>query len=171
VRDRVRGFWFLIGGACLAICGLAVGLTLVFTDGGSSSASVAGERWYSNSQACLLTGDRGLADPAAAPLWAGMQQASLTTHAKVSYLAVMGPQTKGNALSFLGSLLVRHCGVVLAAGSAQRDAVAARAHQYPSVKFAVVGGVPGASNVTVLSGKAAAIRDGAADEVLRATRG
>jgi hypothetical protein len=115
---------------------------------------------YTDFQACLLTGARGLADPAAAPVWAGMERASLATHAKVSYLAVTGPQTSDNALPFLGALLVRHCEVVLAAGQAERNAVAERARQYPSVEFAVVGGISTASNITVLSGDSAAVRDG-----------
>lgn len=126
---------------------------------------MARARVYTSFQACLLTGERGLADPASVPLWAGMQQASLATHAKVSYLAVRGPQTSDNALSFLGSLLIRRCQVVLAAGQPERDAIARRAGKYPSVKFAVVGGSSAAPNVTVLSGNAAAIRDAAAREV------
>jgi basic membrane lipoprotein Med (substrate-binding protein (PBP1-ABC) superfamily) len=94
-----------------------------------------------------------------------MEQASLATHAKVSYLAVMGPQTEGNALSFLGSLLDRHCGLVLAAGQPERDAIAAQARQYPSVTFAVVGGIATAKNMTVLSGNTAAVRAAAASTV------
>jgi hypothetical protein len=168
-QDRGRGFWFAAAGACAAAAGLAAGLALAFT--GGTSAPPARARSYTDFQACLLTGERGLADPVAAPLWAGMEQASLVTHAKVSYLAAAGPQTMDNALSFLGSLLVRHCGLVLAAGQAERDAVAERARQYPSVKFAVVGGVPAAPNMTVLSGSATAVRDGAASAVSHAAGG
>lgn len=167
MRSRERGFWFLAGGACVAVAGLAVGLTMAFT-GGNSSAPPARARSYSDFQACLLTGERGLADPAAAPLWAGMKQASAAAHARVSYLAVRGPQTSANAIPFLGSLLVRHCGVVLAAGQAERDAVMARAPEYPSVRFAVVGGISTAKNITVLFGNAAAVQAGAAGEVSRA---
>lgn len=170
MRNRKRGFWFLVGSACVVLAGLAVGLTLVFVGGSTSTAPIARARSYTNFQACLLTGERGLADPASTPLWAGMQQASLATHAKVSYLAVMGPQTRDNALPFLGSLLIRHCQVVLAAGQPERDAIAQRASKYPSVKFAVVGGTSTAPNITVLSGNAAAIRDAAAREVSDAAR-
>jgi hypothetical protein len=94
-----------------------------------------------------------------------MRQASLATHTKVSHLAVMGPQTGDNALTFLGSLLIRHCQVVLAAGQPERDAVAHQASKYASIQFAVVGGTSTAPNITVLSGNAAAIRDAAAHEV------
>ena len=167
-RGRLRrASLFAAAGAIAA--GLAVGLALTFA-GGTPSPAASG-RLYTNFQACLLTGERGLADPAAAPLWAGMEQASLVTHAKVSYLVVAGPQTTGNALPVLGSLLVRHCGVVLAAGQAERDAVAERARQYPSVKFAVVGGISTTPNMTVLSGSAAAVRDGAASAVSHAADG
>ena len=170
MRNAGRGLWFIAGGACVAVAGLAMGLALAFSGGTAPAPAAAGGRSYSNFQACLLTSEKGLADPAATPLWAGMEQASLATRAKVSYLAVMGPQTTGNALPFLGALLARHCGVVLAAGQPERDAVAQRARGYPSVKFAVVGGISTAPNVTVLSGSAAAIRDGAASEVSRAAR-
>lgn len=166
MRNRKRGFWFLACGTCVAVIALVAGLIWAFT--GASSVPAARARSYTNFQACLLTGERGLADPAAAPVWAGMEQASLATHAKVSYLAVMGPQTKGNALPFLGSLLARHCGVVLTAGKAERDAAAEQARQYPSVKFAVVGGISTAPNITVLSGNTVEIRDGAANTVSRA---
>jgi basic membrane lipoprotein Med (substrate-binding protein (PBP1-ABC) superfamily) len=162
VRNRRRRFWFLAGGACVT---LAVGLIFSVVGGTNSTAPVARARSYTNFQACLLTGERGLADPASAPLWAGMHEASLATHAKVSYLAVMGPQTSDNAMSFLGSLLIRHCQVVLAAGQPERDAIAQRASRYPSVKFAVVGDTSTAPNITVLSGNAAAIRNAAAREV------
>jgi basic membrane lipoprotein Med (substrate-binding protein (PBP1-ABC) superfamily) len=170
VRNRKRGFWFLTG-ACVTLSGLAAGLTLAFVGGTTSTAPVARARSYTNFQACLLTSERGLADPAAAPLWAGMQEASLATHAKVSYLAVRGPQTSDNALPFLGSLLIRHCQVVLAAGQPERDAITQRASKYKTVKFAVVGGTSAGSNIVVLSGNAAAIRNAAAREVSDATVG
>lgn len=169
MRNRKRDFWFLAFGACVAVAGISVSLMFAFMGGGTSTAPVARARAYTNSQACLLTGELGLADPASTPLWAGMQQASQATHAKVSYLAVMGPQTSSNALSFLESLLIRHCQVVLAAGQPERDAVAQQASRYASVKFAVVGGTSTAPNITVLSGNAAAIRHAAAHEVSGAT--
>jgi basic membrane lipoprotein Med (substrate-binding protein (PBP1-ABC) superfamily) len=167
VPNRERGFWFSVGAAGLALAGLTAGLIVAFTAGGSP-APVARARSYASLQACLLTGERGVADPAAAPVWAGMQKASLATRAMVSYLAVTGPQTEGNALPFLGSLLARNCELVLAAGQAAGNAVAAQARQYPTVQFAVVDGTVAAPNVTVLSGSAAAVRAGAASAVSRA---
>lgn len=162
MRNRKRGFWLLALGACVVVVGI---LVIAFTNGSTSTAPVARARTYTNSQACLLTGEHGLADTAAAALWAGMQQASLTTHTKVSHLAVTGPQTGDNASTFLGSLLIRHCEVVLAAGQPERDAVAQQASRYASVRFGVVGGTATAPNITVLSGNAAAIRAAAAHAV------
>jgi basic membrane lipoprotein Med (substrate-binding protein (PBP1-ABC) superfamily) len=170
VRDSRHGFWLAAGSAALVLAGLVAGLAFAFTGGDSAPVRASG-RTYTDFQACLLAGERGLADPAAAALWAGMQQASLATHAKASYLAVQGPQTRDNALPFLAALLVRHCGLVLAAGQPEREAVAAQARKYPSVKFAVIGGISTAPNITVLSGNDAAVRDGAAREMSRAAGG
>jgi basic membrane lipoprotein Med (substrate-binding protein (PBP1-ABC) superfamily) len=61
--------------------------------------------------------------------------------------------------------------VVLASGQPEWDAVAKQARQYPSVKFVVVDGISTASNITVLSGNAAAIKGGAVSEVSGAAGG
>jgi basic membrane lipoprotein Med (substrate-binding protein (PBP1-ABC) superfamily) len=105
---------------------------------------------YTAFQACLLTGANGLADPAAAPLWAGMQDASLATHAKVSYLAVAGPQTDGNAEPYANTLVQRHCSLVIGAGRSQVDAVETVAKANSHARFAVAGGAA-AANVTALA--------------------
>lgn len=161
--------WLAAGSAGLALAGLIAGLVVAFAGGNPAPAQGSG-RTYTSFQACLLTGERGLADPAAASLWAGMQKASLATHAKASYLAVRGPQTSDNAMPFLQALLVRHCGLVLAAGQPERDAVAAQARKYQSVKFAVIGGIATAPNMTVLSGNSAEVRNAAAREMSNADR-
>jgi basic membrane lipoprotein Med (substrate-binding protein (PBP1-ABC) superfamily) len=108
-------------------------------------------RIYLAFDACLLTRERGLAGPQAAQAWAGLQRASLATHAKVEYLPVMGAQTIGGALPVLSSLLQRNCNVIVAAGTPQIAAVDQDAARYPAVRFATVGGPAGGSNVTVLS--------------------
>lgn len=105
-------------------------------------------RVYQAFDACLLTGARGLADPAAAPVWAGMRDASLSTSAKVSYLAVAGPATVGNALPYAASLLQRHCDVVVAVGPAQVAAIEQDARNYPQQRFVAVGGPAGGANLT-----------------------
>jgi len=117
-------------------------------------------RPYLEFTACLLTDGHGVAGATAAPVWAGMQDASLATHAKVQYLAVSGEATAGNALPYLSSLIQRRCAVVLAVGPAQVEAVRADASRYPQVRFVVVGGSVAGTNVTALSGLSdAGLRD------------
>jgi basic membrane lipoprotein Med (substrate-binding protein (PBP1-ABC) superfamily) len=133
-------------------------------------------RAYTNFRACLLTGARGVADPAAAPAWAGMQSASLATRAKVSYLAVSGPQTEANAATFVASLVVQQCDVVIGAGVAEGAAVIAGARQFRTVRFAVVGTSAGpvagaASNVAVIAGDPAEVRSGVAGVVAQDASG
>jgi basic membrane lipoprotein Med (substrate-binding protein (PBP1-ABC) superfamily) len=108
----------------------------------------------------LLTDAQGLTGAQAAPVWAGMQDASLATRAKVSYLPVTGAQTRENAAPFLAGLLQRHCDVVIAVGDAQASAVAAAASEYPKVRFVVVGGegVHGANVTPVPAAGAGQVR-------------
>ena len=87
-------------------------------------------RVYENVDACLLTGARGVADPAAAQAWAGMEDASRATTARMSYLAVTGPATEAQAVPFLGSLLVSGCRVIVASGTAERAAALAEAARF-----------------------------------------
>ncbi|MDJ0344658.1 MULTISPECIES: BMP family ABC transporter substrate-binding protein [unclassified Streptomyces] len=107
-------------------------------------------REYSQRQACLLTSDRGLADAAAVPVWAGMQDASAKTRARVMYLAVSGEQSPANAAPFLASLAQRYCTVVLTVGTAPDGAVTVDGPKFPGTPFVVVGGAAGGANVTVL---------------------
>ncbi len=72
-----------------------------------------------------------------------MEQASAATTARVSYLAVTGPATEAEAVPFAGSLLVRGCKVIVAAGAPERAAALADAGQYASVRFVVTGPAPG----------------------------
>src|SRR5947207_16029154 len=85
----------------------------------SRNAEPPRARQYLAFTACLLTGADGIAGADAAPVWAGMQDASAQTRAKVEYLSVSEPATKENAEPFLASLVSRQCDVVLVVGSAQ----------------------------------------------------
>jgi basic membrane lipoprotein Med (substrate-binding protein (PBP1-ABC) superfamily) len=136
--------------AAAAVAGLL--LSGVF---GGGSLPAARARAYVNVDACLLTGPGGVSDPAVAPVWAGMEQASLPTRVRVSYLSVTGPATQANAAPFLGSLLVRGCKVIVAAGTPERAAVLADAGKFPAVKFVIFGAGSAPSNVTVLAFAAA----------------
>src|SRR5947208_6385650 len=68
----------------------------------------------------------GLAGPVASQVWAGMEDASRATSARVSYLAVTGPATQAQAAPFAGTLLVRGCKVVVVSGAVERAAVLGR---------------------------------------------
>ncbi len=160
MRGQMR--WFL----AVAVV-LAAGCTIAGCGSGAQPASTPRARAYTNYRACLLTGVRGTADTVAARAWAGMQSASLATHAKVSYLAVSGPQTEANATTYLGSLVVQQCDVIIAAGAAEQAAVIADAGQFRTVRFAVLstsaGPVAGAAaNVAVVGGDPASVQSGVA---------
>jgi hypothetical protein len=109
-------------------------------------------RPYLDWTACLLTDGRGTVGPPAAAAWAGMQDASSATHARVQHVPVAGGTTVGDALPYLAGLLQRRCAVVVAVGDAQVAAVATDAARYPAVRFVVVGGSASGGNVTVLNG-------------------
>jgi hypothetical protein len=150
---RLPGRWVLLG-VCTA--GVGVGLAV---SGGPLPWSSAGRvlpparaRVYESVDACLLTGAQGLADPAAAQAWAGMEDASRATSARVSYLAVTGPATLAAAEPFAGSLLVQGCKVIVASGAAERAAALAEAGRFGSVRFVVTGPAAGSPrNVTALA--------------------
>jgi hypothetical protein len=152
---RGLGRWRWVAAACavLVIGGLTGGLLATASSGPAPRARV-----YLAFTACLLTSSQGLSSPQAAAAWAGMEDASLATRAKVQYLAVP-PGTSGvGARPYLTSLLLRKCGAVVATGPAQTAAVTADAPRYGSVRFAVPGGRAAASNVTVVPSSPGAMR-------------
>lgn len=148
-----RWVWLTLGAA--AVAGVAMGLVV---SGAGLPGSPGGRvlppvraRVYENVDACLLTGARGIADPAAAQVWAGMEDASRATTARVSYLAVTGPATKAGAMPFVGSLLVSGCKVIVASGAAEQAAVLADAGRFPGTRFVVTSAASGPANVTALA--------------------
>jgi len=166
---RLPGRWVLLG-LGTAVAGVGIGLAV---SGGplpwSSGARVlppVRARVYESVDACLLTGPAGLADPVASQVWAGMEDASKATSARVSYLAVTGPATQAEAAPFAGTLLVRGCKVVVASGAAERAAVLAEAARFTSVRFVVEGAAPGSpANVTALVFSTSGVRAGVATAV------
>jgi hypothetical protein len=143
-----RHRWWLTGAGVIT---LAVILIVVLWPTPTRTLPPTRARQYLAFDACLLTGPQGLADPAVAPVWAGMQDASLATHAKVSYLAVTGPQTPGNAQPYANTLLQRQCSLVIGVGQSQVDAVEAVARTHPTTKFAVETDSPTSTNITALT--------------------
>lgn len=154
--------WVWVGGVvALAACAVVLGVWAL-GGGPTAAAPAARARVYTSSEACLLTGTTGINTAPAAQVWAGMEAASLKTAAKVSYLPVTGPATSANALTFLGSLLVRKCDVVVATGSPEQAAVLAEAPKFPGVRFVLAGtgsaGPVAGSNVAVASAGQAGLR-------------
>jgi basic membrane lipoprotein Med (substrate-binding protein (PBP1-ABC) superfamily) len=154
-RTRRRpGRWFWLAAGVVAAAGCAAGI-LAAMPGGGTAAPPARARQYLAYTACLLTDSRGLTASPASQVWAGMEDASLATHARVQYLPVpasaqAGTQDAG-AESYVATLVLRHCGVVLATGAAQVSAVTAEAGRYPAVRFVVVGGTAHGANVTAVN--------------------
>ncbi|MEU7059927.1 BMP family ABC transporter substrate-binding protein [Streptomyces sp. NPDC046197] len=148
LRIRGRARWITGSAAVLVVAAGAV----AFWPGGGSDAPQVRARQYTSSQACLLTDDRGIAGRQAAAVWAGMEDASLATHGKVSYLQVTGPATVPNAIPYANSLLQRHCDMVLGVGAAQAGAVVQVAQKASRARFVVVGGGGGPTrpNVTTV---------------------
>ena len=128
-----RGRVLTLGGVAVLVAG-CVALSVVLSLGPAPRA-----RQYLAFTACLLTDARGLNGLPAATAWAGLEDASLATHAKAEYLPVMSGPTAADAAPFLASLAARQCKVVVAAGPAPAAAVAAGARRYPAIRFAVVG--------------------------------
>jgi basic membrane lipoprotein Med (substrate-binding protein (PBP1-ABC) superfamily) len=95
-------------------------------------------RQYLAFNACLLTDEHGITGAQAAPVWAGMQDASLRTHAKVEYLPVYGAASEANALPYLAGLIQRRCDVIVGVGAAEVAAVDAYAPSHPKIHFVVV---------------------------------
>jgi basic membrane lipoprotein Med (substrate-binding protein (PBP1-ABC) superfamily) len=100
-----------------------------------------------------------------------MQDASMTTRAKVEYLSVIGTPTAENALPYLNSLVQRGCDVIIAVGAPQVAAVSADARRFPSVRFVVVSVPVSLPNVVVVNGSGAdEVRAQVRDAVVAAVR-
>jgi hypothetical protein len=138
-----------------AVSAVVVAGVLVWALWPASQPEQPRARQYIDVNACLLTGPQGLADPQVTPVWQGMQDASLQTHARVSYLSATGPSTMDNVAPYLNGLLQRRCNIVLAVGSPQVAAVDLQAPKYPNVRFLVIGGHATGANITEVSGPAA----------------
>lgn len=109
-------------------------------------------RVYTSFTACLLTGPDGVADGKAAPVWAGMQAASASTHAMASYLALQGAQTTANAEAYIDALSMRGCSLILTSGALPGEGAVARAAALPNSRFITVGAPAGkAANITAVT--------------------
>ncbi|GAB1695071.1 hypothetical protein [Krasilnikovia sp. M28-CT-15] len=141
-----RRRWLIGGGAALVL--LAGALTWALWPDGRPDPRA---RVYTEATACLLTPAGGTADKQAAPVWAGMRQASLETRGKVQFLEVDGPQTGANAATFLATLVGGKCDVILTVGQAPNAALDAAAPSQPNVHFVLVGSGKSQANVSVIN--------------------
>jgi hypothetical protein len=122
-------------------------------------------RQYLDVTACLLTGPGGVTPGApAAPTWAAMEKASLTTHVMVSYLPATAPD---EIPVLLNTMVQRRCGVIITDG-APPGQVASAARANPRQRFLLVGSADAAAvpaNAAVVSTASAPAR---IDQALRA---
>ncbi|MGW5776776.1 BMP family ABC transporter substrate-binding protein [Streptomyces sp. NPDC003863] len=157
----VRGVLAAMAGALRGRAGWALGSVLVialgllglrlFADGdGSGTPPDTRARAYKDYDACLLTDDKGIVTGApAAPVWEGMQAASLDERIRVTFVPVTGEQSVANARPFLNGLVQRDCEIVVASGAAQVKAAEAAAEKNPDVRFVTVGGGGGVARDNV----------------------
>lgn len=172
VRFGVPRRWVLVAASAAASAVIAV-VVISSLWGGQTERRLppTRARAYSQQQACLLTPAQGLADAAVTPVWAGMQDASGKTSARVSYLAVTGEQSAAGAAPYLAALAARHCDVVLTVGAAPAGAVALDGSRFPKTRFLVVGGHTAGANVSsVAAGPAGQTRSAVASAVVKAIR-
>ncbi|MCX4859672.1 hypothetical protein OG426_22760 [Streptomyces canus] len=147
---RGRGI-ALAAGAVAVVAAVVVTVVLLAQGDDRPPIPDTRARHYTEVDACLLTGEKGITAGTAAQVWQGMQDASVQTHARVSYEPVTGEQSTGNAGPFLNGLLQRSCDVVLAVGRPEVTAAAQTAPRYRKVGFVLVGGRATGSNVTTVS--------------------
>ncbi|MEU5533188.1 hypothetical protein [Streptomyces sp. NPDC020362] len=137
-------------GALAVVGALVVTGALLFRHDDRPPVPDTRARHYTETDACPLTGKDGIKGSTAADVRQGMQDASRTTHARVSYDQVPGEQSVGNTRPFLNGRLQRSCDVVLADG--RPEVTAARtAPQYGKVGFLLVGGGSKGRNVTTVA--------------------
>ncbi|MBV9449022.1 MAG: hypothetical protein JO345_24305 [Streptosporangiaceae bacterium] len=136
-RNRRR---WLVPTVIPTVLALAVAVPLLLANFDAAPAPAPHARSYLNVTACLLTGPRGVTPGStAAPVWASMQAASLTTHVMVSYLSDTGP---ADVPVMLNTLIQRQCGVIIAADADPGQVIqAARAN--PRQRFLLVAGSGG----------------------------
>lgn len=121
------------------VCVFAVALLIwVFWPSKPAIPGAERVRQYANVRACMLTGTDGVNGSEAAAAWAGMQGASSSSRAMVSYLPVPAPGGTAAAVPYLASLAQRQCAVIVAVGQAQAAAATLEAARYRDVRFIVI---------------------------------
>ena len=118
--------------AASALAALAVAIGLIHSDRNEPRA-----REYTSKRACLLTDTNGVAADPAATVWQGMQDASASTHAQISFQPATG-STPAEALPYLNALTEQGCGVIVAMGENQVPAGQQAASANLNVQFVLI---------------------------------
>lgn len=153
----------VVAASCVAVAALATWLLWP-----SPSTPEARERHYESTTACLLTDDKGLAGEPARAAWAGMQQASAKVAIKVQHLAIAGPQTVANGLSYFNTLGVQRCTVIVAVGDVPVAAMMDGRVRFPDIRQVAVGGASSGAVTAVDASSPASIQDGVRQVVAEA---
>jgi len=165
--NGVRRWWWVA--AAVVVVVTAAGLTLLLLPRQPAKVAVPPPRTrtFASFEACLLTGARGLAEPGVANVWAGMQDVSDAKSIRVSYLPAGGDQTVAGVLPYVGALVQRGCGVILAVGLPEVAAARESAAKSPDVSFVVIGDADRQANVTVIAAADAGALRTAVGEAIR----
>ncbi len=146
----LRKYWWAAT-AVVAALGIGLGVFLTLPSHPARVLPPARARVYTAFDACLLTDSAGIGSAQAAPVWSGMQAASVQSSGKVSFLSVYGPDTAANAVPYVNTLVQRQCNLVLAVGPSQVAAARQQAGAFPKVHFVVIDGGSSSGNVTAVA--------------------
>ncbi|WP_211588759.1 BMP family ABC transporter substrate-binding protein, partial [Allorhizocola rhizosphaerae] len=136
--------WSWIG---IAALGVVLAVVAWFAYPGPQPAEQPRAREYRDYDVCLLTGDQGMAEPETKQVWDGLQQVSLQTKVRVSFLEVSGEQTEARAAQFVATQVQQRCGIIVAVGRHQVAAATAAAARYPDVRFVAINGTAAGPNL------------------------
>jgi hypothetical protein len=154
----------LVAGAIAVVALAAAGIWALWPDHRPAPPRA---RQYTAFSACLATDPQGVAGQPAAAVWAGMQDASLKTLMKVSYLAVPGQRSADNIRPYIAGLVQKKCDIVVAADPLTVTTAADSAAAFPTTRFLLVGTAAGGRNVVTVPGDPAALRASVATELER----
>jgi hypothetical protein len=154
-------------GAIMAVVGIAMtGLVLWALTTTHNPANRA--RQYLTFKACLLTDSQGITGKQAAQVWAGMEQASLRTRARIQYLPAFGPATVANTRPYLNSLIQRRCNIIIAVGDIPVATVTAEASRRPTTHFVVITERATGPNITTVKATLSTLASAISDTIGRA---
>jgi hypothetical protein len=125
------------GAAMLVLCVIAGIVYLVRPTPSHGDQPAVRTSPYTNYTACLLTDSTGITGTAA-PVWAGMQGASRIARERASYLTIQGADTSANADTYINTLALRGCDIILADGALPDQGVTDRATAFPKLRFIAI---------------------------------